>query len=201
MKVYGAIQSPFVRKVRLFAMETGQADAIEWIWVGMEDRAKVISQFNPLVKIPALVRDDGTCLYDSPVILEYLDSLHDGPKLHPAGGEARWQALRIQALGDGIADATVALTAESRRPADRQLPEFVARQEVKINNGLDALEGEVAALEGEPTIAPLAVAATIGYLDFRDPDYGWRETRPRLARWYEAFSARPAMQATIPTRP
>ncbi len=200
MKVYGAPQSPFARKVRVFAMETGQASSIEWVMVPLPDRGKVISAFNPLVKIPVMERDDGSVLYDSPVICEYLDSLHQGPKLHPAGGEERWTALRLQALGDGIGDAAAAIGAEGRRPSAYQFDDFVRRQTAKINNGLDILEKEIGLLDGDLTIAHLSIACAIGYLDFRTPDFGWRDTRPKLAAWIEAFSTRPSMAETVPQR-
>ncbi len=201
MKVYGAPQSPFARKVRVFAMETGQAGTIEWVMVPLPDRGNVVPAFNPLVKIPVMERDDGSVLYDSPVICEYLDSLHQGPKLHPAGGEERWTALRLQALGDGIGDATAAIGAEGRRPPEYQFDDFVQRQTQKINNGLDVLEKETALLEGELTVGQLSVACAIGYLDFRSPDFGWRDTRPKLASWFETFSARPSIAETVPQRP
>lgn len=198
MKGYGSTYSPYVRKVRVTAIEIGMADAIEWEMVPPADRAAVITGANPLVKVPTVIRDDGGALFDSAVICEYLDSLHDAPKLFPPAGEGRWQALRLQALGDGIADATVAVLLEGRRPQEHRLAAVADRQTKKIDNGLDALEAEVAALDGPPTIGHIAVACAIGFLDDRQPDCGWRRTRPGLAAWYEAFARRPSMQATEP---
>jgi glutathione S-transferase len=109
--------------------------------------------------------------------------------------------LRLQALGDGIGDAAAAIGAESRRPAEYQFNDFVRRQNEKINNGLDILEKETGLLEGDLTVGHLSIACAIGYLDFRSPDFGWRDTRPGLAAWFETFSARPSMSETVPQRP
>ena len=116
MKGYGATVSPFTRKVRVAAIETGQDKLIEWEMVVMTERPVALSENNPLDKVPVVILDDGRQLYDSPVICEYLDSLHDGPKLIPKDGEARWEVLRLQALGDGVCDAAVLYGAEMRRP-------------------------------------------------------------------------------------
>ncbi|MDE2498872.1 MAG: glutathione S-transferase C-terminal domain-containing protein, partial [Alphaproteobacteria bacterium] len=108
----------------------------------------------------------------------------------------RWRALGLQALGDGIAEAAVACIYEGRRPEEQQSKEFIDKQIGIITRGLDALER--AKFAKDPTIGEIAVACAIGYLDFRMPDLGWRETRPKLASWYEAFAKYPSMQATMP---
>ena len=202
VKLFFNMASPFVRKVRVFARETGLAGNIEEIvtTVSPVQENASLAQANPLAKIPALVRDDGTTLFDSPVICEYLDSLHSGRKLFPATGPARWTALRLQAAGDGILDAGILCRYESAvRPKEFQWPGWVAGQKMKWHGGLDLLEREAGTLDGEPTIGGITVGCTLGWLDFRYGDDDWRKNRPQLTRWYEKFSARPSMQATIPS--
>ena len=199
MQGFGAEQSPFVRKVRITAIETDQPAIIDWRMVPPPERGEIITPRNPLVKIPVVIMDDGSPLYDSAVICEYLDSLHDGAKLFPESGAARWAALRLQALGDGIGDAAVALRIESLRPQEMQFDAFIERQQSKIGNGLDALEGETGLLSSEPlTIGPISVACAIGYVEFREPGFAWREARPKLAAWYEDIGNRASFAETEP---
>ena len=129
-------------------------------------------------------------------VMEYLDSLHDGPKLIPAEGEARWEVLRPRALGDGVCDAAVLYGAEMRRPEEFRFQPFIERQVAKIAAGLGQLEHELDRLEGPLNIAPIAVATAMGYMELRDWLADWRETRPRLAAWYETICARPSMVET-----
>ncbi|NJO55828.1 MAG: glutathione S-transferase family protein [Rhodospirillales bacterium] len=155
---------------------------------------------NPLGKVPALVTDEGCVLYDSPVICEYLDSLHDGAPLFPSPGKLRWQALRRQALADGIADAAVLCRMElSARPEPLRWAEWVERQRSKIERALDELNAE-SADNGERTvtIGDIAVGCALGYLDFRFETQDWRGSRPALAGWYASFAQRPSMQASAP---
>ncbi len=194
--------SPFVRKVRVFARETGLDRNIEEITTmvsPVQENAR-LAQANPLAKIPALVLDDATALFDSPVICEYLDSLHTGRKLFPAAGPARWTALRLQATGDGILDAGILCRYElAIRPREFQWTGWIAGQKTKWRGGLDLLEREANALDGDPTIGNITVACALGWLDFRYGDDDWRENRPKLARWHAKFSTRPSMQATVPS--
>jgi glutathione S-transferase len=191
--------SPYARKVRVVAFECGLADRLQGIashpWRAPDD----LKALNPLGKIPTLVTDDGLVLFDSPVICEYLDSLHAGPKLVPAEGPARWIARRTEALGDGVMDAAVLWRVEiTQRKEQGQLADWVQRQEGAIARTLDALEQDPGAFAGSLTIGPIAVACALGYLDFRFGFLDWRKTRPRLAGWFEDFSKRPSMVATAP---
>ena len=201
MKLFFNHASPFVRKVRVFARETGLDKKIEEVATAVSpvtDNAQ-LAQANPLKKIPALVLDDGTALFDSPVICEYLDSLHGGKKLFPPAGPARWTALRLQATGDGILDAGILCRYEMAvRPKEFQWTDWVAGQKTKWHGGLDLLEREAATLEGEPTIGGVTVACALGWLDFRYGDDDWRKGRPKLKAWFDKFGARPSMQATMP---
>ena len=196
MKGYGATVSPFTRKVRVAAIETGQDSLIEWEMVVMAERPAALAENNPLDKVPVVILNDGRQLYDSPVICEYLDSLHDGPKLIPKDGDARWEVLRLQALGDGVCDAAVLYGAEMRRPESYCFHPFIERQVAKIVAGLNRLEKEIEQLDGPLTIAPIAVATGMGYMEFRECLPDWREKRPRLAAWYETFCRRPSMVET-----
>jgi glutathione S-transferase len=151
------------------------------------------------MKVPTLVLDDGSALFDSPVICEYLDSLHAGRKLFPPPGNARWSALRLQAVGDGILDAGILTRYETiLRPKDLQWADWIGGQREKWHAGLDLLERDAAALAGEPTIGSITAGCALGWLDFRYGDDDWRASRPALARWYEGFSARESMRATAP---
>ncbi|MDE2162288.1 MAG: glutathione S-transferase [Alphaproteobacteria bacterium] len=199
MKLYMAPASPFARKARIIIRELDLTRLVEEIPTNPA-ASEELHRANPLRKIPALVLDDGSALIDSPVICEYLNELGGG-KFFPGMSiwrevSGRWRALGLQALGDGIAEAAVACIYEGRRPEEQQSKEFIDKQIGIITRGLDALER--AKFAKDPTIGEIAVACAIGYLDFRMPDLGWRETRPKLASWYEAFAKYPSMQATMP---
>jgi len=200
MKLRYSPASPYVRKVMIVALEGGLGEQIEKVAtsvvpVKLNDALKAE---NPLVKLPSLTTDDGQTLYDSPVICEYLDSLHKAAKMFPAPGPSRWTALRRQALGDGILDAAILTRYETTvRPKELQWDDWVDAQLRKVRGALDALEGE--RLEGPFDIGAITIAAALGSLDFRFATEDWRKMRPRLAAWYAEISLRPSMTATVPT--
>ena len=201
LKLHTNPASPFARKVRAIAIETGLVGKIEELDRRVTPVAPdpAILRDNPLGKIPCLVVDDGTALYDSRVICEYLDGLHDGQRLFPPSGPARWTALRRQALGDGIMDAGVLARYETfLRPEERRWPEWVENQKQKFQRALDALETEAEALADTVDIGTIAIGCALGYLDFRYADDGWRASRPKLAAWFEGFAERPSMARTAP---
>jgi glutathione S-transferase len=193
--------SPYVRKVTVAALETGLDGRIERILTSTQDPRSGLAEQNPLGKVPALVADDGTVLIDSPVICAYLDSLHDGRKLIPPGGPARWTVLRQEALADGILDAAVLRVGESRRPKNEQSPSFLEKQKGVIARACDSFEREVDALPAEPTLGTITLGVALGYVDFRWGSDNWRNGRPKLAKWYESFAKRPSMTATVPKDP
>ena len=202
MKLRYSPTSPYVRKVSVTAIELGLAGRIERIPTDTQDRDSGIAEQNPLGKVPALILDDGGVLYDSPVICEYLDSLHDGPKLFPAEGPERWTALRQQALGDGILDAAILRMLEMvRRPEKLRWQGWIAHQTAKVTRALDQFEAEAATLSGPLTIGHITAGCALGYLDFRVPETDWRDGRPKLAAWYENFTQRPALRETVPQAP
>jgi glutathione S-transferase len=199
MKLYWSSRSPFVRKVMVFAHECGLADRIacERTLVTMTRPNADLLLLNPLGKIPTLVLDDGTVLYDSTVICEYLDSLHGGRRLLPESGPARWTALRRHALGNNLLDNLVPWRNETLRPQPQQSPETLAAFELKVRNAAAALEREADELAADPVgIGHVAIACALGYMDFRFAGLGWRAGHGRIARWYDAFALRPSMIRT-----
>lgn len=194
--------SPYVRKVMVTALETDLEKKIEKIPTNPWDRDTDLPKDNPIGKVPALKRDSGDVLFDSRVICEYLDGQHGGDKLFPANGDARWSVLKLHALADGILDAAVVCVVEGKRPKELQSKDWVERQKKAIERSLDALEQSMSQIDGRPlSIAHIAIGCALGYLDFRNPVSDWRNGRPKLAKWYEAFSKRPSMQATQPKDP
>jgi glutathione S-transferase len=200
MRLWFNPASPFARKVRILARETGLDGRIDEISIAVSPVKPhpELARENPLVKIPALSTDEGT-LYDSAVICEYLDSLHAKAPLFPRSGAERWRALRLQALADGVLEAAVLLRYEHAvRPEALQWREWKSGQFGKVRGGLDALELECGGWGSRFGIGELAAACVLGYLDFRFPDEGWRGTRPALEKWYAGVSQRPSMTATAP---
>jgi len=158
-----------------------------------------VARGNPLVKIPTLLLDDGTSLFDSPVICEYLDQLSGAPRLFPAPGPARWSALRRQALADGLMDAAILQRYEQTlRPEALRWPDWIAGQAAKVTGALDAMEAEAAGYGAAFDIGHVACACALGYLDFRYDQLHWRNGRPALDAWFAAISRRPSMVATMP---
>lgn len=197
MKLYFNPASPFVRKVRVTAHELGVSERIELISIALTPVSPhdALRSDNPLGKIPALVLDDGTVLYDSPVICEYLDTLVGGNRIFPASGAARWTALRRQALADGVMDAAVLTRYEEAvRPKELRWQNWVDGQFLKIRTALDSLEREN--LDGTFNIGTIAIACALSYLDLRFEGEGWRTSRPRLAAWAAALAKRPSLAAT-----
>ena len=198
MKLRYSPASPYVRKVMIVALEGGLAERIEKLTTSVVPvkANDALQAENPLVKLPSLTTDAGETLYDSPVICEYLDSLHRAPRMFPDPGPARWTALRRQALGDGILDAAILTRYETTvRPKELQWTEWVDGQMRKVRGALDALENE---RFGGFDIGTLTIGCALGYLDFRFPSEDWRKARPKLAAWFAEISRRPSMKATEP---
>ena len=200
MRLHFNPASPFVRMVRVTAHEAGMADQIELVPSGGVSPVKVhqgIAADNPLGKIPCLVTDHGHALYDSRVICEYL--AHHGGRsgLLPDEPVKRFRVLTVQALALGLADAAVLFRYEvAMRPEALRWEEFAERQLQRIDSALDALEQRWAGDLGTVTAGSIAAACVLSYLDFRFADRPWREGRPKLASFYEAFAQRPSMLAS-----
>lgn len=201
LTLYFSPTSPYVRKVQILAQEAGLQDRIEMVRVttapGAPDPA--IVAHNPLGKIPCLVRPDGPAIFDSPVICQYLASLAPACGFYPEGA-ARWTALTLEALGDGILDAAILCVYEVRmRPEAIRHAPWVEAQRAKIVASLDALEGQwLAHLAGPMDIGAVSIAVALGYLDLRHPDLAWRDSRPGLSAWHAAFAERDSYKATVP---
>ncbi|MBO1906246.1 glutathione S-transferase N-terminal domain-containing protein [Microvirga sp. 3-52] len=188
--------SPFGRKVKLSASILGLSDRIQIVDADTLNPEDSIRRQNPLGKIPALILENGDVLYDSRVIVDFLDHLAGGGGIIPNGPE-RFSALRDQALADGITDAALLQVYEGRfRPEDRHEPKWVSHQADKVRRGLDHAEAHLSAA-GQPLhIGQIALACALGYLDLR---FGgrWRESYPRLVAWVADFESRvPAYSKT-----
>ena len=198
MKLQYLATSPFVRKVVVTAIETGLDDRIERVPADIRSADSDYHRVNPLAKVPALVLDDGSLMVDSPVICEYFDTLHDGPKLIPDSGPARFAVLHLQALADGITDAAVLHKNERDRPDGERSDAFRDRQHLKATRGLDHIEANLQMLDGPLNIGQIALATGLGWIGFRLGRDFWAQGRPGLESWADAFSQRPSMQATAP---
>ena len=199
MKLYGSPGSPYARKVRIVLAEKQIPHEYE-VQRGSAPGSPVL-QFNPLGKVPTLVLDDGRGLYDSPVIVEYLDTLGSGPRLLPEAPGERIEVRRWEALGDGIAEATVNINHERREPADKQKePAWFQRQRDKVDRSLAAMEkglGQGLFCFGSRfTLADIAAGYALGYIDFAVPDIEWRKNHPALARLTERLFVRPSFSTT-----
>ena len=193
-------RSPYVRKVMIAAHEMGLADRLHSVRtvVGGTTPHRELMRVNPLGKIPTLELADGTIIYDSPVVCEYLDTLHAGPKLFPAWPD-RLTALRRLALGDGMLDSALALLSERFRPADRQSQPHMDLWREKLVTCVAALESEADALAADRfSIGHIAIGIALAYLDFRFSELAWRDGHPCLAAWHARFNARPSVMANMP---
>jgi glutathione S-transferase len=200
MRVHVNPASPFARKVRIVARESKTLERLQEVETAVSPVApnSDLANANPLIKIPALILDDGTVLYDSRVICEYLDSLGSAA-LFPASGPERWNALRLQALCDGILDAAVLTRYETAvRPQELQWLDWIAGQRKKIEGGIAALEREQSGWGERFGIGQITAACACGYLDFRFPQINWRTEYPGLAKWFERASARSSVRETAP---
>ena len=198
MKLYGSETSPYVRKLRILLRE--KEVPCEFVIEGPADAAGNVAALNPLGKVPVLLRDQGDVLFDSPMIAEYLDSLRGEPLL-PLAGESRWQVQRWHALGQGIMDAVVARMLELRKPADKQTPGFVSKQEGKIAAALKyaeaSINGREYLVDDQFSLADIALGVALGYVDFRYA-HDWRTGHPQLAQWLAEINRRASFAATLP---
>jgi glutathione S-transferase len=204
MTLYWSSRSPYVRKVMVAAHELGVQDRLTLVRKNvatLKPDGEVIAA-NPLGKIPALILEDGTTLYESSLICEFLDGLGPAPRLFPTEGGARLIALRLQAAGAGLMDLMVTVRGERMRPDGGRSDAHVAAYHRKMITTLDRLEVEADMLTDAPfSIGPLTIGCALSYADFRLADIGlaetgWRESRGRLASWHESFRGRPSVRAT-----
>ena len=199
MKLFYSPTSPYVRKVRMVIIEKSLDHLIEADQRSPYDIEDDLVAANPLSKVPALVREDGLALFDSPVICEYLDCLSDTPKLLPSSGDARWMVLRMIALADGMTDAAYNARMESVRADGEKSANAIAGQREKIMRGVAALNASELPGADVVDLGTIALSASLGYVDLRHDDLNWRQGHDNLAAWMETAAQRPAFQATIPT--
>lgn len=200
MKLIGSLTSPFVRKTRLVLAEKkiDYEFVLDSPWVDGNSVAK----YNPLGKIPVLVLDDESTLYDSRVIVEYLDTLSPVARLLPQSGRERAAVKCWEAIADGLLDASVTIVRERMRPAAQQSAEWIERHYGKINASLDAMNKSLGdhqyCMGINYTLADIAVGCALGYLDLRFPDLGWRNSQANLTRLYDKLAVRQSFIDTVP---
>src|SRR5262245_23927144 len=196
LKLLWSSRSPFVRKVVVVAHELGVLEkiALDRVRVTSGETNAAVMEINPLNKIPTLLLDDGTVLFDSPVIAAYLDETYGNGELFPRDAEHRWQVARLHALGDGIMNLNIARLGEKSR-GEQASEAFASAFRAKTNATLDMLEAEADSF-APLTIGSIAVAVALGHLDFRFAEDAWRDRRPKLAEWHARFAERPSMRAT-----
>ena len=195
MKLFHAPASPYARKVVAVAIAAGIDNQVTLVPTNPHQSPAELLAANPLSRIPCLVTDDGTSLFDSPVICEYLDAT-GGANLFPPPGPARWRALKHQAIGDGIMDAAVARRMEQGRPTEDARTTNMDRHAAAVTRALGVLEQDPPA--DHLDIGTIAIACALGYLDLRFSSEDWRGPHPKLAAWFEKMSARPELANTKP---
>jgi len=201
MKLFFSPASPYVRKVMASAIALDLADRIELLPSAASPVARdmTIAPVNPLGKVPAAFLPDGTALIDSRTICEYLDSLRPEGGLFPAAGPARWEALRLHAIADGLLDAALLWRYEMvMRPEALHWEAWVQGLRSKIEASVQALEASCDSLSGPVNIGTITAGCALGYLDFRFPDLDWRASAPRLAAWSAEHDLTPPMARTMP---
>jgi glutathione S-transferase len=200
MKLIGSLTSPYARKARIVLAEKkiDYEFLIDSPWTAETQ----VSKYNPLGKIPVLVLDDGNTLFDSRVIVEYLDSVTPNNRLFPQSGRERILIKRWEALADGVSDAAAAAFLEAKRPEGERSASWIERQRGKIELGVKAMDGDLG--EGPwchgnaLSLADIACGCALGYLAFRFPDIDWRASCPNLARLYDKLMARQSFIDTVP---
>ena len=199
MKLNFSPTSPYARKVMVMAWETNLANMIDCIATDAWDESTGLREKNPLSKLPVLETDDGMLLFDSTVICAYLDTQHGGQRLIPVAEPAHWQVLRIQAVADGIMDAAFLSVSEVRKREEGHRSEFwLERQAKAIRSGIKWLDEHLAEFSEVENFAPICAAVALAYVEFRLPHIEWRSDCPALESWFDEFSKRNSMQATIP---
>ena len=199
MLIRTSFGSPFGRKARIAVSVLGLDGKVKVESATTQDPADPLRQQNPLGKIPVLVLDDGSAIFDSPVILEYLDHVAGGGKILPTEFKARLDALKLQALADGIMDASILIVYEGRyRPAEKHEQKWLDLQQGKIDRSLAALDASPPAVDALPNVGQISLACALGYREFRFPG-ALKKSCPRLTGWLETFAARvPSFEATKP---
>ena len=196
MKLHYTAASPFCRKVMVAAIECGIDDDIEIVTTNPHQSQPGFVALNPFSKIPTLVLDDGTVLFESLLICEYLNELAGGEQVLARPGPGCLRILRKHALGNGIMEASVLRRMESLRATDPDREKNLARQRAIMERALDQVETVIDTFGDDMDIGNISIAVSLGYIDFRFSDDGWRERRPKLAKWYARVSNRKSLLQT-----
>lgn len=200
MKLYGSGTSPYVRKVRIVMIE--KRIECEFVEENVWSAGTLVTLHNPLTKIPVLVLDDGMALYDSRVVAEYLDGITPVSRLIPDGGRERALVKRWEALGDGIADAGIALFLERKREPSLQSKDWMTRQLGKMDSGIAAAARELGEREychgPSLTLGDISLACALLWMEFRLPEVAWRANHPNLKKWVERLESMPSFADTKP---
>jgi glutathione S-transferase len=201
MKLLGTLTSPYTRKARIVLAE--KKIDYDWVIDSPNSPDSSVPSHNPLARIPVLVLDDGSVIFDSPVIVEYLDNLSPNNKLFPQPNRERIEVKRWEALADGICDAAVAIRLETLRPAKERSKKWIEDNRKVIDAGLAFMARELGEQDswcmGTPfTFADAAVGCALGYLLFRFPEIKWQAQYPNLARLYDKLLQRPSFADTLP---
>lgn len=189
-------RSPFARKCMIVALEKGMFGKLELSATDLYGENQDIDEDNPLRKVPALRLEDGTTLFDSPVICEYLDWSDGDPIFHPQEGEMRFKALKLQALGDGLTEAPQSHYKELARPEKFRSEEMVMKHANAIDRIINWTEKNFDLVEGPMTIGGIALACGLAYVNERQPDTDWHYKNPKLGAWYCEISTRESFQET-----
>ena len=197
MKLLCSANSPYARKVRVSALELDVADRIELVDTDTRDPSSGLREINALGKVPTLVLDDGTAIYDSPVICEYLNAAVGDGRLTPEGF-GLWRMRTLVALADGIMDAGMAARLELQRPEGERSVSWIAKQLDVADRGVEDLQTRLLSFANGIDLAAIAAACAIFWIGFRHPDRDWLGARPALARWFDGFAQRPSMRRTAP---
>ncbi len=200
MKLIGSYTSPFVRKIRVLLLEKGipfsLLEDVPW------DQNSKAPQYNPLGKVPILIDEQGHTWFDSPVIAEFIEALHTKHTLVPIGRLPAVEVRQIEALADGVVEAGIAMFLEQKRSTENQNPDWISRQQTKIERGIAAMEKLVADKEwlyaDNFSLADIAVGVALEWLNFRLPDLDWQKGVPALAAYMETLRQRPSFQETKP---
>ena len=201
MKLVIATPSPYARKAHVALLEKNIPfeTVIDNPWIPDSGMGNI----NPLGKVPALILDDGKVVHDSSVIVEYLETLPNAPRLIPSEPIERVAVKQIEAIADGVCDAVVLIVLERNRKPEQQSATWISRQRKKIEAGVDELSrllGEkVFFIDAGFSLAEIATACTLGYMDLRYPEFDWRAGHGNLERLFVAMSARPSFAQTMPT--
>ncbi|PCI58654.1 MAG: glutathione S-transferase [Methylophilaceae bacterium] len=202
MKLLYTLNSPYARKVRIVALEKHIDITLEEVVLGVPDSP--IFEYNPLGKVPVLILDDDVGLYDSRVIIEYLDARTPVSKLMPSEARLRIDVIRWGALADGVCDATVGIMLEQRKPEKQQSEAFIEKQLTKVKNGLTVLNNDISkkkwCVNETFSLADIALGCMLGYVGLRLTHLNWQDKYPSLAKHYTILSKRPSFKETVPVQ-